>query len=218
MENIIPTELESYFISRPLSEYPDSRIHPLSMSESIERHKEMSEYEPIYKELGLFPLDEAEDSNPYCYVSKTPMKGRIFHYTHDDLPLFKFSNIDNWVNALNTTGASSEDIDNTDYEGRIDAEDVIQLCRHIDSNYNHDSHEYSKSTVHLIQGLDEYCFHLIDKLSKNSDLFIREAVARLIGEKPTATYKKVAERLVSDDYSQVSRLAQNALNAMNNAP
>lgn len=215
MNDDIPVELVSYFSNITLNEYTESRIHPLSMHESIALHKELIEYHPIYRELGLFPLDDAQDSNSYCYVSKTPMKGNIFHYIHDASPSFKFSNINNWVNALNQTGASSKDIDETEYEKRIDAEDVIQLCKYIDSTYNSANQSYSQSTVYLIQGLDEYCFTLVDALSKNNNLFIREAVAKLIGDKPTLTYKKVAETLANDKYDQVSRLAEKALQEIN---
>lgn len=211
MEENIPEELRYYFSNITLNQYPESRIRPLSMYESIELHKELIEYEPIYRELGLFPLDDAQDSNPYCYVSKTPMKGCIFHYIHDDLPLFKFSNISNWANALNKTGESSKDIDDTNYEARIDAKDIIQLCRYIDSSYDSDKNAYSESTVYLIQGLDEHCFTLIEKLSKNSNLFMREAVAKFIGDKPSVTYTTVAETLAGDHYDQVSRLAKRAL-------
>lgn len=211
----MPLELESYFLSSPLRTQPESRIHPLSIHESWDLHKALIEYEPIYRELGLFPLDDAEDSNPYCYVSKTPMKGRIFHYMHDDLASFKFSNINNWVNALNQTGALSKDIDETDYEERIDAKSVIELCRYIESNYDSDNNKYSEGTVYLIQGLDEHCFNLIEKLSQNSDLFIREAIAKLINDKPSSTYKKIAETLASDDYNQVSSIAKNALREIN---
>lgn len=216
MKDDIPAELASYFSDITLNEYAESRIRPLSRNESTALHKELIEYHPIYRELGLFPLDDAEDSNPYCYVSKTPMKGRIFHYTHDDSPSFKFSNLNNWVDALNKTGASSKDIDEIEYEKRIDAEDVIQLCRHIDSTYDSANQSYAESTVYLIQGLDEYCFTLIEKLSENNNLFIREAVARFIGKKPSLTYKKIAETLANDKYEQVSRPAENALNEIDN--
>ncbi|AUM14707.1 hypothetical protein [Ketobacter alkanivorans] len=215
MSTNLSKELELYFLGKALKEYPESRICPLSMDESIRRHKEFIEFDPIYEELGLVPLDDANDSNSYCYVLKTPMKGCIFHYSHDGDRLFKFSTLDSWVESLNKAGKESKDIDDVDYEKRVDSKDVPGLCNYIESTYDKDSDYYSEGTVYLIQGLDERCIGLVEKLSTNGDFFIREAVAQLISDKPNKLYREVALKLSSDGYEQVSRPAKDALKKIN---
>ena len=121
----------------------------------------------------------------------------------------------NWVDSLNQAGTASKDIDDIEYERRIDSKDVRALCRYIESTYEEEGDFFSEGTVYLIQGLDERCLNLIEILSKNSDFFIREAVALLILNKPCVQYQQVAQELSSDDYEQVSRPARAALEKIN---
>lgn len=211
----IPKDLEFYFNNRSLQEYPESRICPLNKEKSLELHQELIKYDPIFEELGLVPLDEANDSNPYCYVLKTPMSGCVFHYSHDGDRIFKFTSIENWVRSLSKAGEESKSIDDIEYEKRVDSKDVPALCRYIESTYDNETGYFSEGTVYLIQGLNEDCLSIIEKLAINSDFFIREAVAQLISDKPCLQYMNVAQLLSNDKYGQVSGPAKIALKRIN---
>lgn len=50
--------------------------------------------------LGLFPLSESNDSNPYCIACKQPLLGRIIQLSHDDAPRLAYPDLDSFATAI----------------------------------------------------------------------------------------------------------------------
>lgn len=211
----LPDEIAAYFLEMPVIPRPAQRINPLSKSDSVEMHRMYADFDPIVRDLGLFPLDDANDSNPYCYVSKTPMAGAIFHYCHDGDRRFTHQSINSWVAAMNGIN-DNQGIDDLVLEPEaVKARSTAELSYFVMSTFDEVSGLCDEITVHLVQGLDASCRNNLEKMANAKDFFLREAVAECISSKPDPSLKEIAEKLSRDDYPQVVTPARSGLAAIN---
>jgi hypothetical protein len=74
-------------------------INPLSPEESARLSAKLQAI-PVAVDLGLIWLDDANDSNLYCFMSKGPAAGMILHFSHDPEPEIEFSDLDSFGEAL----------------------------------------------------------------------------------------------------------------------
>ena len=91
-----------HFLSRSekLNSSKEVMINILSIDESFEYSKALRSIKHA-EYLGLIALNDAQDSNPYCYISQSVTTGMIIHFSHDPEPRIKFSSLDDFENALN---------------------------------------------------------------------------------------------------------------------
>ena len=210
----LPSDLRAYFDARPLPAYPNSRINPLSLDESLATFASVSEYDPVVEELGFLPLDDADDSNPYGYLVKTPMAGAIFHYCHDGDRTVKFASLDDWVASMKEAGETGRDISTAQYQSQIPAQDIGALEQYIISDFDERSGLFSESTIYLVANLGAGSLGAVNTLLKGRDFFIREALAEFVSSTPHPDFLAVAEALAADSHPQVARPGTAALNAV----
>ena len=78
---------------------PALRINPLSLEQCIAESTRFREI-PIAAELGLVVLDDANDSNPYCLITRGPASGMVVHFSHDPEPTLAFPDLTTFLNSL----------------------------------------------------------------------------------------------------------------------
>ena len=175
----LPNDLRAYFDAMPLKSYPESRINPISLDESLATYTNVSVYDPIVEELGFLPLDDSEDSNPYGYLVRTPMAGANFQYCHDGDRVIKFSSINDWVASMKETGEGGRDISTAQCQAPEPAPDLEALEQYILSDFDEPSGLFSESTVYLVANLGPGSQEAANTLLKGRDFFIREALAEM---------------------------------------
>src|SRR4051812_18459367 len=87
-----PDDLVAMY-SRHLPADPKLDIKILELADAIKQTQGIHDYVLIGKSMGLFVLDDANDSNPYCYVTRGPARGCILHLYHDGDPAIEYSSL-----------------------------------------------------------------------------------------------------------------------------
>ncbi|CAN5906957.1 hypothetical protein BH11VER1_BH11VER1_07900 [soil metagenome] len=103
-----PADLASFYAdNQPQSEVTEW-THILNLNAACEYTKMLNGI-PVVDRLGLWALNDANDSNPYCYISKGPCQGGVILFSHDPEPEIRFSSLANFVRAI-SEAADLEDI------------------------------------------------------------------------------------------------------------
>src|SRR5687767_8343647 len=87
-----PADLLAYYDNEVFPVYPDSRINCLPFDKAKDYSQKMRGIS-VVGILGLWVLDDANDSNPFAYISKGPCAGMIIHFSHDPEPRVAFSSL-----------------------------------------------------------------------------------------------------------------------------
>src|ERR1051325_10749303 len=80
-----------YSSSRQLN--PDLGIKILALVDAVKYTHAIHELTLLGKPMGLFALNDANDSNPFCYVTCGPAKGSILHLYHDGETAVEYSSL-----------------------------------------------------------------------------------------------------------------------------
>src|SRR5580765_2683973 len=110
-----PADLLAYYQAGGFPNYPDSRINCLPFDKARDYSQKMRGISVVDR-LGLWMLDDANDSNPFSYISKGPCAGMVIHFSHDPEPEIAFSSLKTFLTAMNDAGARGTDIDDIEKE------------------------------------------------------------------------------------------------------
>jgi hypothetical protein len=202
-----PADLLAYYDAGIFPTYPDLRINCLSFAKAREFSQSMRRI-PMVDRLGLWMLDDANDSNPFAYISKGPCSGMIIHFSHDPEPRIAFSSLSRFLAVLNDAGARRLDID----EITPDSIDIPldQIVRELAMEVTEDAMflicTYLPVTAFL-EKVTKEC------LASHDDFFVRESLAVFIARRPSAEDVGLAEQLAADKHSQVARAGKTAVAA-----
>jgi len=105
-----PADLLAYYHNAILPVYPDSRINCLPFDKAKDYSQKVRGISVVDR-LGLWMLDDANDSNPFAYISSGPCAGMIIHFSHDPEPEIAFSSLKQFLSAMHDAGARGLDID-----------------------------------------------------------------------------------------------------------
>jgi len=121
-----PADLVAYYTAGIIPDFPASRIHCLPFHNAHEYSQKMQGISAVDR-LGLWMLDDANDSNPFAYISKGPCAGMVIHFSHDSEAEIAFSALKGFLAALHDAGARGLDIDEITKEPiRVPLDHTIQ--------------------------------------------------------------------------------------------
>ncbi len=187
----------------------------LDLADAIKYTLAIHEHTLLGKPMGLFALDDANDSNPFCYITRGPAKSCILHLNHDGDTLVEYSSLAALLSAVEVALSERLFIDylpGKDPRPKID-QDV--LCEHISHLIPAETDEAECELTVLTPLLDTARVDLVHQLSEHSSFFVREAAARLVAAHPNSQLVEVAESLANDRHPQVARPGKSALSAVN---
>jgi hypothetical protein len=165
--------------------------------------------------LGLVALIDANDSNPYCYISRGPAKGTVIHYTHDGDPAIHCADLSGFRRALQAARDGGLDIDELPRHplprAGSDFIDAIAELAALDD----DSSGFLLCLFTPLLPPDHVS--TLDVLSRNTSFFVREALACFIAAHPLPSHHEIAARLAADPHPQVARPGRHALAAVHRA-
>jgi hypothetical protein len=211
-----PDDLVALY-SSPLLVNPALGIQILPLHEAIKYTRAIHEGTLLGKPMGLFVLDDANDSNPFCYVTRGPAKGCILHLDHDGDTAVEYPSLAAFLTALKAAleeGVFIDDLAGKDRRPKIDQN---MLCDHISLLMSSETDEAECELTVLAPLLDTARLDTMRSLSAHSSFFVREAAARLLAEHPHAELVGVAESLAYDRHPQVARPGKMALSAAKRA-
>ncbi len=210
MVDSAPADLvEFYAQERPL-DYPQSRIHFLEFEDAFTCSKTLNENWSL-SDLLPWVLDDANDSNPYCYIMHGPCSGAVLHLSHDGDSRIEFRCLADYVAAMKSVGESGNSIYDTSMDMALDfplSGEIESLCK-----------EDSEDAIFLLGIYLPVCRVITAEakaiLLGHEDFFAREAFAKWLQQNPIIDDLAYAEKLAQDSYSQVARSAKMALSSIN---
>ncbi len=206
----VPAEVRAFFSEAAALRNPELRFHPLTEEESG-KYSEALRGIAVADALGLIVLDDANDSNPYCYIGKGLARGMIIHFSHDPEPRLAFRSIGSFRAALLAAIAEGRDIDELQPEPIIPAERQEELISLLLESAAREDEVSQFLVCTLLPLLDPVELAVLERLAANDNFLFREAVAVFIRNHPLPVHRGLAEVLARDNYGQVARPAAEAL-------
>lgn len=158
--------------------------------------------------LGLWVLDDANDSNPFAYISKGPCAGMVIHFSHDPEPQIEFASLSQFAAAMHSAGARGLDID--EVEKQPISVPLDQFIYELANEGTDDSTFLLTTYLPISAGLQK---ETKESLIAHDDFFVREAFAGFLAKTPSADDVALAEQLANDRHSQVARAGKAAVAA-----
>lgn len=203
-----PADLVAYYDAGVFPAYPASRINCLPFAKARE-YSEALRGISVVDRLGLWVLDDANDSNPFGYISKGPCAGMIIHFSHDPEPEIAFANLGSFLAAVQSAGRCGIDID------KIAAEPTrIPLDGDLRELTSENTDDATFLLCAYLPVADGVSVATKESLAAHEDFFVREAFATFLARFPSSEDLAIAERLAADGHPQVARPGKSALSAV----
>jgi len=209
-----PEDLIALYAQGDLPREPSLGIHVLDLPAAVQYTQAVQRQTLIGNRLGLFVLEDANDSNPYCYVTRGLLRGSILHLRHDDNSSIEFASLAALLASLRAAirnGTSIHDLADKELRPPVPQD---QLAQHFMDLLHENSDESEWELVTLAPLLETAQREVVERMSNHESFFVREAAAQLIANQPDPSLQGLAEQLARDSYPQVARPAQQALAAI----
>jgi hypothetical protein len=193
---------------------PRLGIKILELAEASKYTRAIQEHSLLGKPMGLFALDDANDSNPFCYITRGPARGCILHLFHDDDTAVEYPSLAAFLKALKTALENQlhiDDLSGKDFRPKLDQE---LLGNHISRLVEADTDAAECELTVLARLLDTERVDSVRSLVQHPSFFVREAAAQLIASHPNVQLIAMAESLANDPHPQVARPGKTALSTV----
>lgn len=205
-----PVEVRAFFADASKLRAPDLGICPLNEDEA-RRYSLALRRSPVGAALGLIALDDANDSNPYCYVSKGVARGMVIYFSHDPEPELRFPNIQAFRDALLDCLTKAQHLDDLVPEPLSPIKEQDELANYLLKLANSSEENAEFLVCTLLPLLEPDRVHVLEALAGHSNFFFRESVSEFILRHPLPAHSGLAAALAKDKHGQVARPALKAL-------
>lgn len=201
-----PQDLVDYLSHGHFLNAPEQGIHCLNVADSLEQSEAFNSF-GVGSELGVWVLDDANDSNPHCYLSKGPCKGAVLKLCHDDEAQIVFSSLASFVNAMSNACANGIPIDDVVQEN-TPSFDCLEALHALVLQDTDEAIALIDIYLKVTPVLDEA---LIDKLLRHVDFFVQASLAHWLLTHPHRAYLDVVQRLSAHPVDQVQSVGRECL-------
>lgn len=208
-----PEDLVSHFSRDDLPRVPDLCINVLPLADAAEYTRRIREHVTLGEILGLVVLDDANNSNPFCYVTKGLLRGQILHLAHDDDTHVAFRSLEGFMASISDAVRDRRWIEELRDDRPFLTDDQDALAARIGRFLAEDGVDDIEAVV-MIPLLDTSRLDIMKSLASHPDFYIREAAAQQITAWPNIELLAVAEALAGDKYPQVARPGRQAESAI----
>lgn len=164
--------------------------------------------------MGLVVLNDTDDSDHYCVISRGPGAGTVVFVPHDDGPSFAYPSLGVLRDVM--ARAASEGTELWDIEPGSPAPhpEQAQLREHLRAVLT-DGHD-DGAAVHgmLLPLVEPDDVETLRLAATDGDFLIREIAARFMARAPRVSQLTLLEALATDSYPQVAQPALEALSAL----
>ena len=197
--------LDDYFneIDDPLF----SGLGLLSREEATECTEDLSGH-PIVATLQGFVLDDPDTSDHHLLLGQAPLQGCVLYLPHDGESRVVFDSLDGFLAAAREAGEQGDEISDFHPEGSPVARDQPALSDLM--NRLLDDGTLTDVVTALIPSLDLRDLPLLERLAKDEDFFLGEAVAIEIARRPGKALAPIALMCETHSHSQVASAGRRA--------
>lgn len=210
----IPEVVATFLRELDALRIPELGINPLSPEESARQSAQLAKMSPFAKHLGLIVLDDANDSNPYCYVSRGLATGMVLHHDHEGDVLVRFPDLASFGDELRKLAVRGDHIDELRFAERLRLPDQAALRAELRERIAAND-KWSEPFVRVfLPLLDPADVETLELAVSARDFYIREAAGHVMARAPLPAHLPLAQRLVVDTHRQVRTPARRVLVAL----
>lgn len=208
-EASLPKEVVTFLSRRNELNTPDLMINVLDSTTSAKMTSGMQSMS-VGKHLGLVVLDDANDSNPYCFITGGVATGMVGHFNHDPEPRIEFESLDAFEKFLRELRARNHELGEVEvatpaHPNQVALAAVLsELAR---ATEHKDTEFLICLYLPLLRGEHR---QVLERLGAHENFFVREAVAEAIGSAQLPDSDAVVRALVEDPHPQVRSAAMRA--------
>jgi hypothetical protein len=198
-----PLELLAYFDDSDALRATALSINPLTRRAAVE-YAESIRQVPVGEQLGLVPLEDADNSKPFCYITRGPATGMILQFNRGDGQTLRYPSLASFVSALRRAKESGIDIEDLEPVPIPAAAKQADISIRLIEALSMEPREAEFAVEHLLPLLDPENIDVLDRLSQADNFLIRECVAIFLERNPRTQHEHMAQRLAADKYGQVA--------------
>ena len=207
-----PDDLVAHFSGDYFPNDRELAINILRLDEALKYTEGIQEHAVLGRPFGLIALDDANNSNPFCYITKGPTRGSILYLCHDGESRITFSSLRDFIAAIEVAIAERTWIEELRPDATLSALDSDAVAEYVARLLENGDH--TEEICVLIPLLNTSKLKLMESLAKHHDFFIREGVAHQIAANPNVALLDFCNLLATDKHPQVARPGQQALAAV----
>jgi hypothetical protein len=209
----IPDVVAAFLLEVEGLRTPELSINPLSPEEASRQSDGMAT--SIFGELlGLIVLDDASDSNPYCYISRGLGTGMVLHHEHDGTIAIRFPDLASFGEALRNAVVRGDDIHDLHHPPCAQHPDQAALRAELSARLTRGDDDAEPFARVFLPLLDPADVETLELAAAARDFAIRESAAEMMASHPLPEHVPLAARLAVDRYQQVRTPARRALAAL----
>ncbi len=207
----LPAALREFYGDTDGLEIPALGTEILALGAAV-KYGEDLDFHPLSQLLGLLPISESNDSNPYCVILGERLNGAVVRLSHDDDTSVTHRSLASFLGSLGelATGGgeliddlAAEAID--DERLRADADGVVAELLAAD--------DFDET---VIVPLVTVCSPAtLVRMVESDDMWVREAAARQLGKTSYFEARPALERLAKVGSRQDNREAKASLSKLN---
>jgi hypothetical protein len=201
-----------------LQEVPPAPFGPLAADAAVRATEQLWARSTLAEAMGLVVLNDTEDSNHYCVVTRGPGAGAVVFVPHDDGPSFAFSSLAALRDVMQRAAVEGTDIWDIEPENPAPYADQAQLREHLRASLSGGADEGAPVFGMLLPLLDPDDVETLRLAATDRDFLVRESAARFMASAPRVSQRALLKVLVADRYLQVAQPALEALSALERAP
>jgi hypothetical protein len=213
----LPQMARAFLAKAPTLRNPALGIFVLSEPESVGATAAVRRF-GIGETLGLVVLDDANDSNPFCLISRGVAGGMVLHLMHDGDPQITFASLDSFEQALLAAIASRTHVMDLLGPPILPISDQSSLEQAMMVLIEDEADQDAEFLLCLYLPLLLPTSGLVlSRLAQHSSFFVREAVAEFVESHALPEHLEIAQNLSKDPHPQVQRPGKRALSSVNRA-
>jgi len=200
-----------------LRDVPAVPFCPLTSEGAARATEDLWTRAPLAEAMGLVVLNDTNDSNHYCLVTRGPAAGAVMFVPHDDSAAFAFPSLEALRDVMVRAAALGTEIWDIEPAAPVPHADQPPLRDHIRAILAGDRADAANSIGMLMPLLDPEDIGTLRLVASDHDFLVREIAARFMAGAPRPSQMPVLEVLVTDRYPQVQRPAAAARRALGHA-
>ena len=170
---------------------------------------------PIVDTLQGFVLDDPDTSDHHLLLRQAPLQGCVLYLAHDDDSRVVFESLEDFLAAAREAGEQGGEISDFHPEGSPVVRDQPALSDLM--NRLLDDGTLTVVVTALVPSLDLQDLALLERLAKDEDFFLGEAVAIEIGRRPAKALAPIASMCAAHPHSQVANAGRRAVERIGKA-
>jgi hypothetical protein len=190
---------------------PELSINPLSPEQAAQRSAQLATTSLFGELLGLIVLDDAGDSNPYCYISRGLGVGMVLHHEHDGTVAIRFPDLASFGESLRNAVVLGHDIGELRGPPLPPHPDQVALRAELRARLTGDDPDAELFARVFLPLLDPADLETLELAAAAHDFLIRESAAEAMARHPLPVHLPLATRLAADSYPQVQTPARRVL-------